>query len=147
MVPYSFLTGVGSEENTRFVEVNATRLRQLLTGFLLNVEVDEQWYIAAYDDVREAVRAGDMRSAREHYVTAGYFEDRWPRPIEVDEPWYLNAYPDVAEAIRMGKFWTAQHHFQLEGFKEGRQPRADWTLLADGPSRKSVLRAVGASAG
>jgi hypothetical protein len=142
MVPYSFLTSAGSEEDARFIEVNAGRLRKLLTSFLLAVEVDEQWYLASYDDVREAVRAGDMRSGREHYVTAGYFEDRWPRLIEVDEAWYLNAYPDVAEAIRAGKFWTPQHHFQIEGFREGRLARSDWSLLADGPSRKSVLRAV-----
>jgi hypothetical protein len=142
MVPYSFLTSAGSEDDTSFIEVNAARLRKLLTSFLLAVEVDEPWYISAYADVRDAVRSGDMRSAREHYVTAGYFEDRWPRPIEVDEAWYLNAYPDVAEAIRAGKFWTPQHHFQIEGFREGRLARADWSLLADGPSRKSALRAV-----
>jgi len=147
MVPYSYITSAGPEDDTSFIEVNALRLRKLLTSFLLHVEVDEQWYIAAYDDVREAVRSGNMRSGREHYVTAGYFEDRWPRPIEVDEAWYLNAYPDVAEAIRAGKFWTAQHHFQIEGFREGRQARSEWSLLADGPSRKAVLRTVGASAG
>ncbi|MGC1296606.1 MAG: hypothetical protein WA869_16340, partial [Alloacidobacterium sp.] len=80
------------------------------------------------DDVDAAIRSGEMKTAREHYVRAGYFENRIPRPCPVDETWYLNEYPDVAEAIRFGHFFSAEQHFELAGFGEGRLPHPNWTL-------------------
>jgi hypothetical protein len=131
MVPYSYLTGSDQDDNGRFIEVIEGRLQKLLRPFLLEVAVDEEWYLKTNDDVKRAVETGLFASARDHYAIAGYFEDRLPRPVVVDETWYLGLYTDVAEAIRAGKFQTAKEHFIKSGFKEGRLPSADWSLRSD----------------
>ncbi|HET6184652.1 MAG TPA: hypothetical protein VFA03_13805 [Acetobacteraceae bacterium] len=93
-------------------------LRMLLAG----VEVDEAWYRRTYEDIDRAVQTGEVISARQHFISDGYFEGRIPAPIEVDEAWYLTQYPDVAESVRRGEFRSAQHHFQEDGYREGRLP-------------------------
>jgi hypothetical protein len=102
--------------------------------------MDEAWYLKVNDDVAREVKAGTLGSAREHYVLAGYFEDRLPRPVSVDEDWYVRAYPDVADAIAAGKFYTAKQHFEVDGFKEGRLPHAGWSLMADRSRAPKKLR-------
>ena len=124
---YSSLTGYHTDGH--HVEVSENQLRALLTLLLNHVEVDEAWYRSTNEDVDQAIAAGHFKSAKEHYVIAGYFEDRMPRPISVDEAWYFETYPDVAQAIRAGAFASAQEHFAAAGFREGRVPRPDWSLL------------------
>jgi hypothetical protein len=140
LVPYNFLLGRGHDHDGQFVEVLQSRLQQLLAPFLRQVEMDEEWYLQVNDDVAREVRAGTFASAREHYVLAGYFEDRFPRPIFVDEDWYLRMHPDVSDAIKAGKFQTGQQHFEADGFREGRLPSAGWSLGADRPSATKKLR-------
>ncbi len=93
-------------------------LKQMISG----IEVDQTWYTRAYEDIGQAIRAGSVRSAREHFVNDGYFEGRLPFPIRVDEAWYLRQYPDVADGIRNGTLESAQDHFDRNGYKEGRLP-------------------------
>jgi hypothetical protein len=144
MVPFGYLTGCGDDARAdRVIEVLEGRLRDLLRPFLAEIAMDEAWYLTVNEDVSGAVQSGVFTSARDHYVTAGYFEDRLPRPVHVDEAWYRRIYPDVAEAIRAGKFTNAQQHFGVAGFKEGRKPSPDWSLLADKDSR--LVRAAGLS--
>jgi len=112
-----------------YVELLESKFHELLRYLLVQVEVDEKWYLSTYDDVRDAVRSGDLESARDHYIRAGFFENRMPRPVNVDEEWYLREYPDVADAIRNGAFPSARAHFERDGFREGRLPRAGWSLL------------------
>ena len=131
MVPYSYLIGHGGDKSGRLIEVDERRLRQLLRPILIEVAMDEEWYLKVNDDVSRAVESGLFPSARDHYAMAGYFEDRMPRPIIVDEAWYSRTYPDVAVAIRDGKFLSGQQHFLEAGFREGRLPSADWSLLSD----------------
>jgi hypothetical protein len=95
-------------------------IKLLLSG----TDVDEEWYLRQYPDVAKAISDGGAKSAKQHYVDNGYFENRLPFPITVDETWYLREYPDVAEGIRNGSD-TAQDHFVREGYREGRKPRAD----------------------
>ena len=95
------------------------RLLKLMIGGL---NVDEAWYARAYDDIGQAVGAGTIQSARQHFVNDGYFEGRLPFPMQVDEEWYLRRYPDVADGIRKGKLTSAQEHFDMDGYKEGRLP-------------------------
>ena len=95
---------------------------KLLKLMISGIEVDEQWYARAYDDIGQAIRAGTIRSARHHFINDGYFEGRLPFPIQVDEPWYLRQYPDVAEGIRAGKLTSAQEHYEMDGYREGRLP-------------------------
>jgi len=135
MLPYGYLIGGGDAGTGRVIEVQEGRLRDFLRPFLEEVIVDENWYLKVNDDVNKAVRSGMFASARDHYVRAGYFEDRLPRPVQVDEAWYQRTYPDVAEAIGAGKFTTGQHHFSVSGFREGRTPSADWSLRTDQDGR------------
>jgi hypothetical protein len=100
----------------------------MLAPFLDDVIVDEKWYRRTNEDVDAAIRSGEMKSAHEHYIRAGYFEDRLPRPVPVDEAWYLKEYPDVAQAMRDRVFRSVEEHFQQAGFREGRLPHPGWTL-------------------
>jgi hypothetical protein len=93
-------------------------LRLMISG----IEVDEEWYARVYEDIGNAIRTGGIRSARQHFISDGYFEGRLPAPIQVDEVWYLNKYPDVADGIRKGLLASAQEHFNMDGYKEGRLP-------------------------
>ena len=44
----------------------------------VQVEVDEDWYLATYDDVAEGVETGEIASATEHFRRHGYKEGRLP---------------------------------------------------------------------
>ncbi len=129
MRPYSYLMSASGAGDSHYVELPESKFLDLLQCALLQVEVDETWYLAAYRDVQDAVRAGLVPSARAHYIRAGYFENRFPRPIRVDEAWYLSEYQDVVEAIRAGIFSSAAQHFERDGFREGRLPEPGWSLL------------------
>lgn len=94
-------------------------IKLLLSG----TEVNEEWYLRQYPDVANAIKEGGAKSAKQHYVDNGYFENRMPFPITVDEAWYVREYPDVASSIRDGAD-TAQDHFVRQGYKEGRMPSA-----------------------
>jgi hypothetical protein len=95
-------------------------IKLLLSG----TEVDEQWYVRQYDDVRDAIATGDILSAKKHFVEDGYFEGRLPFPMAVDEDWYLAQYPDVADGISKGTITSAGQHFTDDGYREGRFPAA-----------------------
>jgi len=95
-------------------------IKLLLSG----VDVDEEWYLRQYPDVEKAIiEEGDTKSAKQHYVDNGYFENRLPFPIPVDDAWYQQQYADVAASIREGGV-GAQEHFIRQGYKEGRMPSA-----------------------
>jgi hypothetical protein len=91
---------------------------------LRSVAFDEAWYLAEYPDIAEAVAAGEVKSARHHFIDSGYFEGRLPAPLEVDEAWYLAEYPDVAEGIERGELQSARQHFLEHGYEEGRSSSA-----------------------
>jgi hypothetical protein len=126
---YNYLISDAGAPDGHYVELLESRLLELLQMLLNGVNVDEKWYLTKYPDVAEAVQAGDMKSAREHYIRSGYFENRMPGPIRVDEGWYKAEYPDVSAAIKSGAFKNGQQHFERSGFKEGRLPAAGWSLL------------------
>lgn len=93
-------------------------IRLLLRGTI----VDEKWYLTEYPDVAEAIKSGDFKSAKHHFIENGYFEGRRPHQLEVDEEWYLSTYPDVTEGIGAGHISSAQEHFLSNGYAEGRLP-------------------------
>ncbi len=95
---------------------------KLIKLLLAGTEVDEQWYLRQYEDVRSAIEAGSTASAQKHFVEDGYFEGRMPFPMAVDENWYLEQYPDVADGIRKGTIVSAEQHFMEDGYREGRLP-------------------------
>jgi hypothetical protein len=124
------MSGNGSGDG-HYVELSETKFMELLRCVLVQVEVDEDWYRSYYRDVDEAIKAGNVSSARQHYINAGYFENRLPRKVVVNERWYLEEYPDVAAAIKFGAFSSATAHFERDGFKEGRLPSEGWSLLGE----------------
>jgi hypothetical protein len=117
----------------RSVEISTSRGQLIVTAsydnlvkmimlLLAAVEVNEEWYLAQYPDVAEAIAKGVTPSARRHFIDNGYFEGRLPFPIVVDEKWYQQEYPDVGESVRKGGEASAQAHFSRDGYKEGRLP-------------------------
>ena len=129
MRSYHYLISDTPTPEGHYVELLESRLLELLQGLLARVQVDENWYLAQNQDVAAAVKGGKLKSAHEHYVRAGYFENRLPAPIKVNEGWYLREYPDVSAAIKAGAVKNGQQHFESNGFKEGRLPEAGWSLL------------------
>ncbi len=129
MRSYTYLMSSTGSTDHHYVELLESKLRELLRNVLSKVPVDEPWYLTTYPDVAEAVKNGHIKSAREHYIVAGFYEDRQPRQIIVDEAWYLKEYPDVAEAIKSGAFNGAAEHFDRDGYKEGRLAAPGWSLL------------------
>ena len=97
---------------------------KILRTMIAGIEVDEAWYLQTYEDIAAAIKAGAVRSAKQHFVDDGYFEGRRPFPMQVDERWYLIENPDVADHIRRGEITSAQEHFEQDGYREGRLPFA-----------------------
>ena len=98
------------------------RLLELIRHLLSQVVVDEQWYLAQYPDVAEAIAKGTKTSATQHFVDDGYFENRLPFLMPVNETWYFTNYPDLAASVRKGTEPSAQEHFIRSGYREGRLP-------------------------
>jgi hypothetical protein len=107
----------------------------LIKHLLSVVDVDADWYLEQYPDVREAIAQKKTTSAKQHFIDDGYFEGRLPYLIEVDEKWYLEKYPDVATSVRRGHEPSGQSHFLQGGYREGRMP---WPIPSDTPSSKEL---------
>lgn len=99
-------------------------LIRLVKLMACSVHVDENWYLAKNPDVVAAIRSGQIRSARQHWVEFGYFEGRLPGTLAVDPDWYLGRYPDVASAVAEGASQSPLSHFLEFGYQEGRLPAA-----------------------
>ena len=89
-------------------------------------------YMEAYPDVADAVLAGSIPSALEHYLRHGCQEgrrfalavSRAPSAGGIADLFegldYLDAYPDVAEAVRRQEIPSAFYHYMEYGRNEGR---------------------------
>jgi hypothetical protein len=126
VVPYAVLLkqiGIAGElKDGQRIELTQDQLVALVRKLLLSVPVDENWYKTIYQDVEQAIQTGVLKSAKEHFVSSGYFEGRLPSKVVVDEEFYIARYPDVAEGIDEGEINSAQEHFESHGFAEGRLP-------------------------
>ena len=116
---------------TGYVAVDQFLFFDLMARRLIEVPVDEDWYLAKYPDIQQAIASGAVKSAKHHYARFGYFEHRMPRDIQVDPVWYLKAHPDVQDAINQKVYATAQEHYEINGFREGRLPYAGFNLFDD----------------
>ena len=104
------------------VTVPVSLFRFLLQLAVANSDFNEIGYLRANPDVAEAVRRGEVESARLHYIGFGYFEGRQGATPDVDERWYLRAYPDVGSAVKAGRLSSASEHFHMIGASEWRSP-------------------------
>lgn len=116
---------------TGYIAVDQFLFFELMARRLVDVPVDDAWYLATYPDIREAIATGAVSNAAHHYARFGYFEHRMPRNIVVDPVWYIEAHPDVGEAIARKIYNSAQHHYEIAGFREGRLPYAGFNLFED----------------
>ncbi len=93
-----------------------------MTAF--NALFDEQVYLSQYPDVAAAVRAQQIPSGKQHFLTAGIREGRtaisrfYSAPYRETE--YRQAYPDVDRAIRSGALASGLQHYIQSGGGEGR---------------------------
>jgi len=92
---------------------------------------DENWYLARNPDVAEAIEAGLISSAFEHFNLYGKFEGRAPGPL-FNQADYLAANRDVAAAVG-SKLTNAYDHFIQYGVRCLGKP------LAAQPVRPGVL--------
>jgi hypothetical protein len=115
-------------QKTSYVAVDMNYFARCHGHDVAHILFDEDWYISRYPDIADALAAGVIGSAHEHYTQSGYYEHRMPYEIVVDERWYLESYGDVKEAVDKGVFSSAQDHFDMLGFREGRLPFAHFRL-------------------
>jgi hypothetical protein len=113
---------IGDVQGKLTVTATYEEFLDLIRAVLSVLEVDEAWYLEKYPDVAEAIKAGKIESARQHFMFNGYFEGRLPFPMKIDERWYLTQNPGVADYIRAGRLESGQQHFDHDGYREGRLP-------------------------
>ncbi len=124
-------TDVEQAERIDKIVVPVRLLKLLLQTAVAASDFDEEGYLQANPDVREAVQQGEIESGHMHYVGYGYFEGRQGGTAVVEELWYLQQYPDVASAIEEGHISSAADHFNSVGAAEGRSPSADQEETAE----------------
>jgi hypothetical protein len=113
---------IGDVQGKLTVSATYEEFLDLIRMLLAVVEVDEAWYLEKNPDVADAIKAGTVESARQHFMYNGYFEGRLPFALNVDERWYLTQNPGVAEYVRAGRLSSGQQHFDHDGYREGRLP-------------------------
>jgi|GEM_PF-2803639 len=92
-------------------------IRSLLPFF----DFDEEWYLATYPDVKEALAEKRFQSAWEHFLGFGYFEGRLPGMKGFDPKRYVESYADLnhlgnsPDLVRV-----ATDHYLSWGYREGR---------------------------
>jgi hypothetical protein len=94
----------------------------MIRKLLVDIDFDEAWYLKRYPDIADAIKQGLIPSAREHFISDGYFEGRLPLLIQVEEEWYLQQNEGVADYVRRGLLESGQQHFEENGYVEGRLP-------------------------
>jgi len=109
-------------ENQSEITVPSKLLKFLLKIAVVSGDFNENGYLAANPDVATAVRQKMIPSARDHYVTTGYWECRRGATPDVDENWYRKSNPDVAAAIRNKTVTSVSEHYLLTGVEEFRSP-------------------------
>lgn len=123
IVPFNVIQAeVGDLTAGKSLTVQPAQIVYILQRFLETIPIDEEWYLATYPDVADAIRNGAFTSAQQHFVANGYFEGRIPFPHEVDEDWYVTNYPDVADSLKFGEIRSPHEHYAEHGYAEGRLP-------------------------
>jgi len=114
---------MGWERGHVTLTIERSSLVALISKLISEVSVDEDWYLQTYPDVRDAVAAGRIANARQHYLTNGYFEGRLPNKYFFDAADYVSRYPDLLDEIGNDPN-DLFRHFSEHGYAEGRLPRA-----------------------
>jgi O-antigen biosynthesis protein len=109
--------------------------------FSPNNVFDENYYLSHYDDVREAVRSGDMLSGFAHFVLNGAQEGRFPnrdfeievrngvilgklcKEDEFEQEFYLTEYNVAKHFVKGFPIFTAYKFFTAYGRSMGHVPQ------------------------
>lgn len=83
-------------------------------------QLDADFYLATYPDVRAAVASGAHASALDHYVTAGFYQRRLP--FRFDRIAYVRKHVDAAVAVANGHYAYPLHHYIERGSALGYEP-------------------------
>jgi hypothetical protein len=97
-------------------------LMRLLDLYISCWDFDEEWYLATYPDIADAIKHGQFKSGWNHFRSIGYLEGRLGTQPIVDPDWYISKYSDVAGAMLDGKVTSAAEHYSDFGYSEGRLP-------------------------
>lgn len=114
------------------VAIDARLLRALIQGVAAAAPFSEQFYLATYPDVAEAVATGDIADARRHFTEVGFLEGRFGAPPPVDEAFYTAKYEDVAQAIAQADVTSGADHYMRAGAAEGRLPSMALASVVEG---------------
>jgi tetratricopeptide (TPR) repeat protein len=87
------IAGITAAEGKPRVTLSYGDFIKIIRRLLAGVTVDEAWYLQRYVDVANAVAAGKVGSARQHFINHGYFEGRLPGPVQAE---------DAAAALELG---------------------------------------------
>ena len=98
-----------------------TDLTTTMSNIPLGSFFDERYYLSQYQDVAQAVAAGDLATGYDHFVAIGLKEGRNPIAY-YSEADYLANNIDVKDAVAGGFFSSGVEHFVLIGHKESRDP-------------------------
>jgi hypothetical protein len=109
--------GVKTDAGTYYPQEVVDRLFEVIAR---SIPVDEGFYLASNPDINDALKAGDISSAAQHFVEHGFYEDRLPCSVLINEDDYLARYPDVAAGIEDGSLASATDHWIRYGRFEGR---------------------------
>lgn len=112
------------EADTERVSISLGLLKMIIRAGLKGASLDEQSYIEANPDLKAAFEAGQISSVFDHWVEAGYFEDRFAATTPFDEAYYLDTYRDVSLSVQQGHIKDAKEHYRTAGEREWRIPNA-----------------------
>ena len=122
MISYKLLSSLYPSDDGRTVTIPVPLFQHLLRLALATGQINEEEYLRKNPDVAAAIRSGDIANAQDHFISAGYFEDRGGVGLDVSESWYVKSNPDVARAIVMGEWVSGEAHYNQRGLFEGRAP-------------------------
>ncbi|WP_086631914.1 glycosyltransferase [Commensalibacter intestini] len=76
---------------------------------------DEEWYVRQYSDGIAQMKALELDSVEEYYLTFGCHQGHSPNPY-FDEQWYLRTYPHVKEFVDQSKYSSGFDHYCQQGY-------------------------------
>ncbi|MAP94046.1 MAG: hypothetical protein CMK07_03750 [Ponticaulis sp.] len=118
------LTNWQEEEAT--VEVSTAALKRLISrAYPAQMEFDEDWYRETYPDVDQSITDGTIKSAQEHFIHNGFYENRLPSSKLFDSKYYYQANEDIQTAFRSNDKNKLFDHYIKAGITEGRAPNKD----------------------
>lgn len=109
-------TGVKNWDKQRTIIADKDVLFDWIRTIIQREPFDEEWYLETYPDIWDAVKAGKIRSGRQHYIETGYFEGRLPGLFGFKVENYLELNPDLRHLSKE----KALQHFLYSGYHENR---------------------------